>query len=229
VDPESISVQGWFTRIISLCRVEYYCRFTEDRGQSTRFEPNMAIPSLNHMHDQPQTSLSNIETVPIQGLFTATSRSRTAYTCSFTVRDPLFKPTPVTRTESDFRNNAGDTEYNKSSSSVKTSTRNLSKGTQFSSQDDYLIVTLKSQGLSWSAIAKRFPGRTKSSLQVRYSIKLNPRKFGSGLKRLGRLKILSSKSTLDSDSESCSAECATLSQRYGPPRSRCAVDRYSPE
>jgi hypothetical protein len=226
-DPETISIQGWFTRMVSLGRIEYYCRFTEDRGQSTHFESNIAIPSLNHTHDQPQTSLSNIETVPIQGLFTAASRSRTAYTCSFTVGDPLFKPKPVTRTESDFRNDAGDTKYDKSSSSAKTLTHNSFKGRQFSSQDDHLIVTLKSKGLSWSDIAKRFPGRTKSSLQVRYSTKLNPRKFESGEKRPDRPKILSSRSALDSDSESRSVECAAPSQRYGPPRSRCAMNRYS--
>jgi hypothetical protein len=154
------------------------------------------------------------------------------YSCSFTEeRDLSTFCRAVTRAESDLQDGAGNIRNKKSPSSAKASTRNSVKGKQFSPKEDKLLVSLKTQGLSWSDIAKHFPRRTEGSLQVRYCTKLNPWKFGSGQKRPGRARSVTSSATsaLDSDLGSCSAECAAPpSQRYGPPRSRRAVDRYSP-
>jgi hypothetical protein len=36
-----------------------------------------------------------------------------------------------------------------------------------------MILQLKGQGLSWSAIAEQFPGRSSRAIQVRYQTKLN--------------------------------------------------------
>jgi hypothetical protein len=230
---ETISVQGRFIRKICLSRIEYYCCFTEDRGRSTPFKPDAAIPSLNDNRDQlPRTSLHDIETVVIQGFFTCDpSQDRIVYSCSFMEeRDPstFFKHVP--EAESDFRNDAGDTECNESRSTAKALTRNSVRSMLYSPQEDELRVSLRAQGLSWSNIARRFPGQTEGSLQVRYCTKLNPQKFGSRRRKPGRARSITSsvRSVVDPDRESRSAECAAPSQRYGPSRSRRAVDRYSP-
>jgi hypothetical protein len=136
----------------------------------------------------------------------------------------------VTQDESDFRNYAGHTVGNESHSTAKVPTCSSVGGRPYSPQEDELIVSLKARGLSWPGIAKRFPGRTEGSLQVRYCTKLNPQKLGSRREKPGRARSITSsaRSAIDSDLESCSAECAAPSQRYGPPRSRRVVDRYSP-
>lgn len=47
------------------------------------------------------------------------------------------------------------------------------KGTQFSADEDALLIGLKEVNrLLWSEITKHFPGRSTGSLQVRYSTKL---------------------------------------------------------
>ncbi|KAH7010861.1 uncharacterized protein B0I36DRAFT_257062 [Microdochium trichocladiopsis] len=46
------------------------------------------------------------------------------------------------------------------------------KGKPYTPADDAMILQLKGQGLSWSAIAKQFPGRTAGAIQVRYQTKL---------------------------------------------------------
>ncbi|EDN09666.1 predicted protein [Histoplasma mississippiense (nom. inval.)] len=45
----------------------------------------------------------------------------------------------------------------------------------FASEDDALLKELKEEGEPWDEIAKRFPGRSKATLQVRYSTKLKDR------------------------------------------------------
>ncbi|EDN03896.1 predicted protein [Histoplasma mississippiense (nom. inval.)] len=45
----------------------------------------------------------------------------------------------------------------------------------FASEDDALLKELKEEGKPWDEIAKRFPGRSKATLQVRYSTKLKDR------------------------------------------------------
>ncbi len=52
-----------------------------------------------------------------------------------------------------------------------TSTSNRARYTPV---DDAKILRLKGQGLSWSAIAKKFPGRSAGAIQVRYQTKLKP-------------------------------------------------------
>jgi hypothetical protein len=91
------------------------------------------------------------------------------------------------------------------------------------SKEDNLLIKLKQKdNLPWSEIAKHFPGRTKGSLQVRYSTKLR------------------SLSWFDESSEAASSLDSNLhelvdsrghsgyQQRYGQPRARRRVERYSP-
>ena len=50
-----------------------------------------------------------------------------------------------------------------------TSTLNRAR---YTPADDAKILRLKGQGLSWSAIAKQFPGRSPGAIEVRYHTKL---------------------------------------------------------
>lgn len=82
------------------------------------------------------------------------------------------------------------------------------KGTEFSADEDELLISLKeNDGLSWSEIAKHFPGRTKGSLQVRYSTKLKTRRSGA-------------------DVNSKRNSYPTCKPRSRPPRFRKSAGRY---
>ncbi|KAJ5179424.1 hypothetical protein N7492_002634 [Penicillium capsulatum] len=64
------------------------------------------------------------------------------------------------------------------SGSTKRPRTGISKQTSLS-KDDQLLINLKEQRqLSWNGIAEHFPGRSKGSLQVRYSTRLKRRDFG---------------------------------------------------
>jgi hypothetical protein len=52
-----------------------------------------------------------------------------------------------------------------------TSTSNRAR---YTPADDAKILRLKGQGLSWSAVAKEFPGRSAGAIQLRYQTKLKP-------------------------------------------------------
>jgi hypothetical protein len=82
----------------------------------------MVIPSLEH--NDPRTSLHDIETVYIRGFFTRDpSQSRIIYSCSFTEEGNLSVfSKPMSKPESDTRNDGGRTEYNETPSSPKGST-----------------------------------------------------------------------------------------------------------
>ncbi|KAK4149973.1 hypothetical protein C8A00DRAFT_18417, partial [Chaetomidium leptoderma] len=57
-----------------------------------------------------------------------------------------------------------------------------SRRARYTPEDDAKIRQLKEQGLSWIAIAKRFPGRTPGAIEVRYHTKLrttHPSRSGS--------------------------------------------------
>jgi hypothetical protein len=47
-----------------------------------------------------------------------------------------------------------------------------SRRARYTSADDAMILQLRGQGLSWSAIAEQFPGRSAGAIQLRYHTKL---------------------------------------------------------
>lgn len=157
------------------------------------------------------------------------------YSCSFTEESDPSTLKPTKHPEPDLRTDDSHDGYDEPPFPAKGSTCTSVKGMLFSPSEDELIASLKEkENLSWSEIAMRFPERTKGSLQVRYCTGLKHRMPGNGGKQPGQagcrtLKTASSeRSQLDSDPVSCFAEGGGPSQRYGPPRSRRAVDRYSP-
>lgn len=107
------------------------------------------------------------------------------------------------------------------------------------SKDDQLLIELKEErSLPWKRIAEYFPGRSVGSLQVRYCTRLKGRKAGNSGRsgRSGRSSNVTSGSSYRGTS--CEAVQAAggrrkntqgvARQRYGPPRRRQIVDRYSP-
>ncbi|OQE69863.1 hypothetical protein PENNAL_c0126G00812, partial [Penicillium nalgiovense] len=71
--------------------------------------------------------------------------------------------------------------YDKNLDNTRHATQSSSKkqparATRFLPDEDDRLIELKEQrGLPWSRIVKHFPGRTKGSLQVRYSTRLKDR------------------------------------------------------
>jgi hypothetical protein len=107
--------------------------------------------------------------------------------------------------------------------------------TPFSQEELDLLKQLKEEDrLPWKQIKEHFPDRTEGTLQVQYSTKLkgrDPRSPGSI--RNKKLNGQSSRPS-KSDGRSCrqQSHCTTtdpsFASRYGAPRSRRTVDRYSP-
>lgn len=172
-------------------------------------------------------SLQDIETIPVRGFLTRqTFLSKVVYSC--TVEEDR-QPCPHRPTKAAaYGENLGQTRHTKQPSSTKPSAH----ATRFLPDEDELLMELKERRcLPWSRIAKHFPGRTKNSLQVRYSTRLKDR--GSG-------RIKSAPATIayqevrgryprsrTASNRSVDVDLPTR-QRCGPPRTRCAVDRYSP-
>jgi hypothetical protein len=127
---------------------------------------------------------------------------------------------------------------------ARTARKGLTGNTPFSPEEDALLRQLKERDhLTWSRIATNFPGRTKGSLQVRYSMKLKDRTSNPSVPKPtgiahSILDVVTSEPPHDLDSRPLAADGARdpsglstqslCHQRYGPPRSRRVVDRYSP-
>lgn len=65
------------------------------------------------------------------------------------------------------------------SGSTKRPRTGISKQTSLSKGDQLLSQLKEQRQLSWNEIAKHFPGRSRGSLQVRYSTRLKRRNFGN--------------------------------------------------
>ena len=180
----------------------------------------------------PAPSLQDIETIPVRGFLTRqTFLSSVVYSCTFEEdRQPSCPHGPAKPPA--YSENLDQIGRTKQLSSKKPTAH----ATRFLPDEDELLVDLKERRcLPWSRIAKHFPGRTKGSLQVRYSTRLKNRGTGSLGREVGcavaaaavprdtcidtRLRRASSRS-IDSD--------PLTRQRYGPPRARRLVNRYSP-
>jgi hypothetical protein len=57
---------------------------------------------------------------------------------------------------------------------IKGKPTSTSNRARYTPADDAKILELKGRGLSWSAIAREFPGRSAGAIQVRYQTKLKP-------------------------------------------------------
>jgi hypothetical protein len=185
------------------------------------------------------TSLQDTETIAVSGFLTRQILlSRVVY--SFTFEEQREQSRSNERTKGP---RSGDKEVHeesfKKSKARKPKANNTSTGARVLSEDDLLLIELKEKGdMSWNQIAQHFPGRSKGALQVRYCTRLKNRtEGGSGQTRSTQKR---SAARRKSSTTSCpvpqlrfmdseSPDPNNLSrQRYGPPRARRAVDRYSP-
>ncbi|CAG7936660.1 unnamed protein product [Penicillium nalgiovense] len=120
----------------------------------------------------PATNLQDIQTIPVRGFLTRqTFLSRVIYSCTFQEDRQASCPHGPTKGPA-YDKNLDNTRHATQSSSKKQPAR----ATRFLPDEDDRLIELKEQrGLPWSRIVKHFPGRTKGSLQVRYSTRLKDR------------------------------------------------------
>jgi hypothetical protein len=164
--------------------------------------------------------------------------SEIMYSFSWKVdRDPSdhlrFKENPIGPTDQG-RNGY---EKNDAPSSVPRIVHKANKvNTPFSKEELDLLKRLKEEDrLPWKQIKEHFPGRTEGTLQVQYSTKLKDRAPRSLVSTASENKDLNDESSQPTKSgqRNCREESPRttadppFSSRYGPPRSRRAVDRYS--
>ncbi|KAJ5989713.1 hypothetical protein N7481_004923 [Penicillium waksmanii] len=166
----------------------------------------------------PISSLSDIETIPIRGFLTReiflskvvysiTFEERTEHTC---LQEPDETPPDCERKAQ--RRKLPRQKNHEVGKSIRPA-RILSKDEL--SKDDELLIELKEEkGFKWKKSGEYFPNRSVGSLQVRYSTRLKS--------RCGRSDGLSATNIKSKATE------PSLRQRYGPPRRRQTVDRYSP-
>lgn len=184
------------------------------------------------------TSMQDIHTIPVRDFLTRqTFLSRVVYSCTFEEdRQPScpHKPTPT-------KSPLHDENLDKMGQPTLPSRKKPSAhATRFQPDEDELFIELKERRtLPWTRIVKHFPGRTKGSLQVRYSTKLKDR--GTGRVGRGRSEqIPCSAAASAAPQETCGiipwsqsarrqgADSVSPSrQRYGQPRVRRTIDRYT--
>ncbi|EAW20721.1 SANT/Myb-like DNA-binding domain-containing protein [Aspergillus fischeri NRRL 181] len=199
-------------------------RTGQERHNTQRTARRKTVCFDEPRHHCQTTGLQDIETIPVRGYLTRqVLLSRVVYSFTFeedrTTDLLLNKSTRSTlEDQGDGLQSGYSARSNRKPSGCATSRR-----VAVLSEEDKLLMKLKQKDhLPWSEIVKHFPGRTKGSLQVRYSTKLR------------------SLSWFDETSEAASGLDSSLhesagsrghsgyQQRYGQPRARRRVERYSP-
>ncbi|KAJ6118838.1 hypothetical protein N7471_013458 [Penicillium samsonianum] len=107
----------------------------------------------------------------------------------------------------------------------KVQTKHTSEGSRFLPEEDMLLVELKERScLPWRQIANRFPKRSQNALQVHYHTRLKNRNH-MGLNKAGKQSV---QPAATRKSSSTATFGTTSKERYGSPRARRPVIRYSP-
>ncbi|PKX96261.1 uncharacterized protein P174DRAFT_509554 [Aspergillus novofumigatus IBT 16806] len=183
------------------------------KTQSTAQRETVLSDEPRH-HCQP-TGLQDIETIPIRGYLTRqVLLSRVVYSFTFEedTRTDLLLSNKSRRSPSQDQDEGRQSGF-KACSTSKSSGCTTDRRVAVLSKEDKLLMKLKQKDhLPWSEIVKHFPGRTKGSLQVRYSTKL---------KGLSWLDVTSEEANgLDSrlHESVCSRRHSGYQQRYGQPR-----------
>lgn len=170
----------------------------------TPFHPDAMTDKPNTVTDVPLTSLHDVETIPVRDFLTrevlfsnivysVIFEEQREHTCCHGLNGAL-------RNLEDRLTPAHVGAKHRSAKRPREVVLN-----QTLSTDDQLLIKLKEQWLlSWRKIAEHFPGRSKGSLQVRYSTKLKNRGSGSVARGLD-LK--------NSSSEATRAPCQSLQRQ----------------
>jgi hypothetical protein len=175
-------------------------------------------------HHCQTTGLQDMETIPVRGYLTRqVLLSRVVYSFTFEedrTMDLLLNKS--TRRPSEDQGDALQSGY-RARRNRKPSDCATGRRVAVLSEEDKLLIRLKQKDdLPWSEIVKHFPGRTKGSLQVRYSTKLR------GLSWFDESSEAAKGLGSSLHESACSSGNSGYRQRYGQPRERRRVDRYSP-
>ncbi|KAJ5642715.1 hypothetical protein N7490_006715 [Penicillium lividum] len=195
-------------------------------------------------------SLQDTETIAVRGFLTRQMfLSRVVYSFTFEeqreqsdMKDLAKAPTA---SDKEIRK-----ECSKKSKTRKPKANNATTGTRVLREDDRLLIELKEKGdLSWNQIAEHFPGKSKGALQVRYCTRLKNRTtHGSGqTARTQKRPVARRDPSRVPVADDYHRQVSTYPvpqlrsmtvkspdpnnlprKRYGPPRARRAIDRYSP-
>ncbi|KGO76320.1 hypothetical protein PITC_018430 [Penicillium italicum] len=207
------------------------------RQNTKRLSVDEAVQSKVAADQTFPTSLHDIETIPIRGFLTRQILlSRVIYSVTFEEQAEHSCSQRSGRATSHYENKIG-CQHSKQPPQKGSRAGKTTGPTRFLSKDDQLLIELKEEwSLPWKRIAEYFPGRSEGSLQVRYSTRLKGRKTGkSG--HSGRSSNVRSESSYRgppceavqaADGKSKGTEENVSRPRYGPPRRRQTVDRYSP-
>ncbi|QKX61621.1 uncharacterized protein TRUGW13939_08773 [Talaromyces rugulosus] len=215
---EQIRMYGrLFRKITLLSRVRYFCYFDEDPCLTVP-EP-MAFNIEQECNQDAGNKMSNIQAMDVEGIFTRDVDTR-GDTWSWCFKER--------KTASPSSSQSGDAVHSAPSiahSSQSSKLHRQRKRTPYSTEEEKLLIDLKrKQNLPWREIAKHFPGRKTSTLQVHYSTKLKDREVGT------------SKANHDHGDEFCtvnpslqSTEDNTPRQRYGLRSNRRSQGRFASE
>lgn len=179
---------------------------------------------------RPISSLSDMETIPIRGFLTREILlSKVVYSITFEERKEITCLQELGGTPPDCEREA---QRRKQPQQKNSQVGKSIRPARILSKDDELLVELKEErGLAWKQIGKYFPKRSVGSLQVRYSTRLKSRrkdpKSQTTYSRSGREEPCQ-RSGFSATNINSKATERSLRQRYGPPRCRQTVDRYSP-
>ena len=186
----------------------------------------------------------DMETIPIKGFLTRQELlSRAIYTCTFHEDRQSSCLSGQARNPTD-RTYERSNNYTKRQPRRRNSlARTTAQHNRFLPDDDKLLVELKERDyLPWKKIAEYFPGRMRNSLQSRYYKKLKDQRSHSGHRTRvwesgsSPFDLISSFQTTHDAERTLENNCghseistsSSYRQRYGQPRLRRTVDRYSP-
>ncbi|KAJ5036795.1 hypothetical protein NUH16_004674 [Penicillium rubens] len=207
------------------------------RQNTKRLSVDEAVQSKVAADQTSPTSLHDIETIPIRGFLTRQILlSRVIYSVTFEEQAEHSCSQRSGRATSHYENKIGS-QHSKQPPQKGSRAGKTTGPTRFLSKDDQLLIELKEErSLPWKRIAEYFPGRSEGSLQVRYSTRLKGRKAGNP-GHSGRSSNVRSESSYRgapceavqaAGGKSKGTEESVSRPRYGPPRRRQTVDRYSP-
>lgn len=178
---------------------------------------------------RPISSLSDMETIPIRGFLTREILlSKVVYSITFEERNEgtCLQEPGGTPSSCEHKAKRRKPHLQKTAQVGKP----IGPARVLSNEDELLIELKERRKLKWKEIGEYFPKRSVGSLQVRYSTRLKSRgdpKNQTAYSRSRRGETCQSSGLLATNVNSRATE-GPLRQRYGPPRRRQTVDRYSP-
>ncbi|KAJ5178954.1 hypothetical protein N7492_002164 [Penicillium capsulatum] len=197
---------------------------------ATPLHPAAVADKPNTVTDISLTTLHDVETIPVRGFLTRQVLfSKIVYSVTFEEQREHTCYNGLNRTPTNSEDKSIHPYIEAKRGSPKRPRAGILNRRSLSKDDQLLIELKEQQQLPWSKIAEHFPGRSKGSLQVRYSTRLKNRTSGNVSHVLD--VNINSEDTARAPCEPLRSDIyarALSRARYGPSRTRRTVDRYSP-